>query len=235
MGCVREVVARVLVRFAFHAYAIHKATAVGVDQPAQEPLRLSLNKSLLPSRQPDRSEVLCSRAMLWEETRDLVRVDAKDHAMTVSSWPVACDAIPRKHALHRLCARDDDPRPSLVKRDPEAPGAGRPRDVAVAEVHAKQIDVACGGQVIEVVFWRCAAGTRRTTARSTGVRRTATPVTYRRSRYAAKAGDLAVVEAALGQVDHFAVLGIRPHQNAAGGTRTHKPLRTMPFESIAFA
>lgn len=54
--------------------------------------------------------------------------------------------------------------------------------------------------------------------------------------HAARAGYLAVIQPPAGQSDHVGILCVRSHVlSAAGGIRTHTPLRTMPFESIASA
>jgi hypothetical protein len=72
IGCVREVVAGVLVGLAADTDAIDEATAIGVDQSTDELLRVLLDKPLLPARQLDPAKVLGSCPMLGKEAQDLL-------------------------------------------------------------------------------------------------------------------------------------------------------------------
>jgi hypothetical protein len=57
---------------------------------------------------------------------------------------LAMNYVPRHHSLHCGCALFDDARVFHVQGDPQPVDvADRPRDAAVAQVEAKQVDV-CG-------------------------------------------------------------------------------------------
>jgi hypothetical protein len=146
------------------------------------------------------------------------------------------DPILGEDCPHCLCARRDDARPPHIQRDPQALRAGVLGDVAVSEVHAQEIRVARAGKRAEVVLWGPAARASLSRVRAPPRGVATAPVANGATRNPARAGYLAVVQPSSDQVDDLGMFSVgSAHRSAAGGTRTHKSLRTMPFESIAFA
>ncbi|GIG69644.1 hypothetical protein Pen01_59390 [Phytomonospora endophytica] len=137
-GLVGELVADVLVAFAFHRGVVDAAPAVGVDEAAQEGLGVCGKDVALPVCEDDGALVLASPPVLREEAGPVPRVRLHDRAPASrhAARPV------RQHGPHGLRALNEQVGIGGRAGDPQPWRVTDRGDVAVAEVQAEEIGVA---------------------------------------------------------------------------------------------
>jgi len=99
----------------------------------------------LPVREDDRSLVLATGAVLWEQLDPLRRICLHDDALLTPA-PRNRDPVVRAHGTNRTDALADDAGISRVAVDAQAPRPRVPGDAAVAEIEAEEIRVGRGRQ-----------------------------------------------------------------------------------------
>src|SRR3954453_526805 len=117
---------------------VRDATAVGLDEPADQRPRIYANHLQLPGFQDDRPRVLHPRPVLRQEMKPMLRV-ALNHCAAGRAH--AADR-PARDRAHRGLDFVHDAGVAVTAEDAEGEGSSGPLDAAVAEVLPQQIDVA---------------------------------------------------------------------------------------------
>src|SRR3954447_5371110 len=146
VGGIAEEVARIRVALRGAAHPafrpVRDATAVGVDEPADQRPRICADHLQLPGIQDDPPRVLHPRPMLWEQAEPVPGRGLHRYAGCVRSTSVEDGCAER--GPHSPLDLGDDVRVMGAAADAERPGIAVLADVTVTEVLAEQVEVGLG-------------------------------------------------------------------------------------------
>ena len=157
-----------------------------MDQPAQEPLDVSIDDLPLPSGEGDPAQVLRALSVLGNQARPVLPV-ARDLDAALIAAPKEMCSLARRHGLYRGGAIVRNAGIEGVERNAQSiDAAWVVRDASVPEVHAEQVRIRASIQSAEMFFLTRPAWPSRRAA--------VEPVPYRRARDAGSACDLTGAE-----------------------------------------
>jgi hypothetical protein len=97
------------------------ATAITVDQAADEVIRCFLDQLFLPWFQSDRPQMLLAGAVLWKQARPMFRVQVNFRAIVVAP-PSPC-TLARHQEVDRFASAVNDLWVARIEGDPHPPHA----------------------------------------------------------------------------------------------------------------
>jgi len=189
---IREHVARILAT----VHSVDHATAVGVDQPAQQHLRIRIDDPFLPTNELYPTAVLRSWSVLRKHARPVIPA-RRHHDAARCVHPSDGHGSPWSHGADGSCALIDDPSITSIQRDTRMEGPRHSRDATITQVHPEEIRVRpCGDSGSGTSGTVNVAPRPRSTSNVRSGRHGGLPppVTYRPPSDPSEPGDLTVVQ-----------------------------------------